>query len=167
MKSSFGETISLATNDKGGFSCYGQTIKNNIPGEGYLEEEDGNIPEVIEEIIELLLSGLRDSVWVEANHCIVFRCFIVLNSRTSYIITRSFFWNHVYYGHIVLHFWILHNFRFFCWILHFRIPFSWKNVHYSHLMLHFWVLCKLVELIMSLFYRWFCFFSREILLISG
>ncbi|CAA6656204.1 unnamed protein product [Spirodela intermedia] len=60
-ENSFGETISLATNDKGGFSCYGQTIENNIPGEGHLEEDDGNIPEVIEEIIELLLSGLRDS----------------------------------------------------------------------------------------------------------
>lgn len=34
-------------------------------GESFLEDEDMDVPEIVEEIIELLLSGLRDTVCLD------------------------------------------------------------------------------------------------------
>ncbi|XP_078448092.1 ARM repeat superfamily protein [Wolffia australiana] len=47
--------------DTGCLSCPGKYSGIDVAGEGYPEEEGEEIPDIIEEIIELLLSGLRDS----------------------------------------------------------------------------------------------------------
>uniref|UniRef100_A0A1D1Z903 Tubulin-specific chaperone D n=1 Tax=Anthurium amnicola TaxID=1678845 RepID=A0A1D1Z903_9ARAE len=63
MRHSLGENMSHNDNEKNDTCRYGQNIleDNNIPDERYLGEEDMDVPDVVEEIIELLLSGLRDS----------------------------------------------------------------------------------------------------------
>lgn len=61
--SSLGENLLLNVAGQGSSTDYGQHADscNNTQNASCLNEEDMDVPEIVEEIIELLLSGLRDS----------------------------------------------------------------------------------------------------------
>lgn len=60
--SSLGENISLSASGKTGDNALNAVDSNSEPSSSCLEDEEMDVPEIVEEIIEMLLTGLRDTV---------------------------------------------------------------------------------------------------------
>lgn len=63
-KRTLGENITLSASEKTGQCNYALNTEdsNSEPSSSCLQDEEMDVPEVVEEIIEMLLTGLRDTV---------------------------------------------------------------------------------------------------------